>query len=281
MKPTKFFRTIISLTLLLSLLLSGCSTPELPQLPELPALPEIPDLSQLPGIPESLRDLPNVLSDLGLPDLSSITNLPGLEDLPLLQTPPGAISFSGPTEWPLQAGDRIPGTDIVLNSVSEAGAEFLIGGLRSVRTMGDSLDFDGDLANISGVTYNLRLRIYYIGGDSVRAAGVQRLLIRDIQPQQAAVTLSGMTIKLPFTVNASTGAPIIGTTLGYSGSQERGGQITGLPEGDYPFLKIGDSISWKGYLRSDIPVEYNLRMLYYDANSAQVGGIVTLALPNQ
>ena len=63
--------------------------------------------------------------------------------------------------------------------------------------------------------------------------------------------------------------------------QERGGQITGLPEGDYPFLKIGDSISWKGYLRSDIPIEYNLRMIYYDANRAQVGGIVTLALPSQ
>ena len=281
MKTTKFFRSLVGLLLLLSLLLGACSAPEMPKLPELPALPEMPDLSQLPGIPESLRDLPNLLTDLGLPDLSSVANLPGVESLPALQTPPGAISFSGPTEWPLNIGDRIPGTDIVLSSVSDAGAEFQIAGMRSVRVVGDSLDFDGDLASISGVTYNLRLRLYYIGSNSVRAAGVQRLLIRDIQPQKADVTLGGMTMKLPFTVNVSNGEAIAGTTLGYAGMQERGGQITGLPEGDYPFLKIGDSISWKGYLRSDIPIEYNLRMIYYDANRAQVGGIVTLALPSQ
>ena len=281
MKTTKFFRSLVGLLLLLSLLLGACSAPEMPKLPELPALPEMPDLSQLPGIPESLRDLPNLLTDLGLPDLSSVANLPGVESLPALQTPPGAISFSGPTEWPLNIGDRIPGTDIVLSSVSDAGAEFQIAGMRSVRVVGDSLDFDGDLASISGVTYNLRLRLYYIGSNSVRAAGVQRLLIRDIQPQKADVTLGGMTMKLPFTVNVSNGEAIAGTTLGYAGMQERGGQITGLPEGDYPFLKIGDSISWKGYLRPDIPIEYNLRMIYYDANRAQVGGIVTLALPSQ
>ena len=281
MKTTKFFRSLVGLLLLLSLLLGACSAPEMPTLPELPALPEMPDLSQLPGIPESLRDLPNLLTDLGLPDLSSVANLPGVESLPALQTPPGAISFSGPTEWPLNIGDRIPGTDIVLSSVSDAGAEFQIAGMRSVRVVGDSLDFDGDLAGISGVTYNLRLRLYYIGSNSVRAAGVQRLLIRDIQPQKADVTLGGMTMKLPFTVNVSNGEAIAGTTLGYAGMQERGGQITGLPEGDYPFLKIGDSISWKGYLRPDIPIEYNLRMIYYDANRAQVGGIVTLALPSQ
>lgn len=281
MKTTKFFRSLVGLLLLLSLLLGACSAPEMPKLPELPALPEMPDLSQLPGIPESLRDLPNLLTDLGLPDLSSVANLPGVESLPALQTPPGAISFSGPTEWPLNIGDRIPGTDIVLSSVSDAGAEFQIAGMRSVRVVGDSLDFDGDLAGISGVTYNLRLRLYYIGSNSVRAAGVQRLLIRDIQPQKADVTLGGMTMKLPFTVNVSNGEAIAGTTLGYAGMQERGGQITGLPEGDYPFLKIGDSISWKGYLRPDIPIEYNLRMIYYDANRAQVGGIVTLALPSQ
>ena len=281
MKTTKFFRSLVGLLLLLSLLLGACSAPEMPKLPELPALPEMPDLSQLPGIPESLRDLPNLLTDLGLPDLSSVANLPGVESLPALHTPPGAISFSGPTEWPLNIGDRIPGTDIVLSSVSDAGAEFQIAGMRSVRVVGDSLDFDGDLAGISGVTYNLRLRLYYIGSNSVRAAGVQRLLIRDIQPQKADVTLGGMTMKLPFTVNVSNGEAIAGTTLGYAGMQERGGQITGLPEGDYPFLKIGDSISWKGYLRSDIPIEYNLRMIYYDANRAQVGGIVTLALPSQ
>lgn len=280
MKPNHLFRMLFGLVLPLTLLLGACSTPEMPQMPELPQLPEMPDLSQLPGIPDSLRNLPDVINDLGLPDLSQIANLPALEDLPALQTPPGAISYNGPTEWPLNVGEGIPGTDIVLTGVTDAGAEFQIAGMRSLRQMGDSLDFDGDLPSIGGVTYNLRLRIYYIGNNSIRAAGVQRILIRDIQPQKADVALGGRTIKLPFTVNVSTGGTIAGTTLGYGGEEERGGRITGLPEGDYPFLKIGDSISWKGYVRADIPVDYQLRMLYYDANQAQVGGIVTIALPN-
>ena len=267
--------TLLLSLLLVALLLGACSTPELPQMPELPQLPN------LPGIPESLQDLPNVMKDLGLPDLSTINDLPSLDDLPGLQTPPGAISFSGPTEHSLNLGDRLPGTDIVLSAITEIGAEFQIAGMRSVRALGDSLDFDGEWPGISGVSYNARFRIYYIGSSSVRAAGVHRFVIRDIQPVQADVTLTGNTMKFPFTVNVSNGSQIPGMTFGYNGQDDRGGTISGLPAGDYPFRKIGDSISWKGTLRADIPIEYNLRMLYYDANNAQVGGIVTIVLPSQ
>jgi len=65
------------------------------------------------------------------------------------------------------------------------------------------------------------------------------------------------------------------------GSGDRGGQLSGLPENDYPYRKTGDSITWNGHIRSDITASYNLRMLVYGADRAQVGGIVTLALPNQ
>ncbi|MEZ4732142.1 MAG: hypothetical protein R3E79_33920 [Caldilineaceae bacterium] len=259
--------------LLITLLLSACSTPQLPELPELPQLPE------LPAIPESLRDLPDLLGQLGLPDLSDIPNLPQLEDLPGLQTPPGAIVYNGPTERRLNIGDRLPGTDIVLTNVSEAGAEFQIAGMHSVRAVGDSLDFDGAWPNGNGLDYNLRMRIYYIGSNYVRAAGVHRMVVHNVQPTRANVTLSGNTIKFPFTVSVNNGAAIAGTTLGYSGMNDRGGQITGLPEGDYPYFKIGDSMQWEGYIRADIPAEYNIRMLYYDASGARVGGVVTLAIP--
>ncbi|MCB0112417.1 MAG: hypothetical protein KDE53_41115 [Caldilineaceae bacterium] len=270
-----FKKLLLSLVLIASFVVSACSAPELPQMPELP------DMSELPGIPDSLRDLPNLAQDLGLPDLSSIGNLPGLEDLPSLQTPPGAISYSGPTEYSLSVGDRLPGTDIVLTAITDNGAEFQIAGMRSVRNLGDSLDYDGDWSGIGGVSYNARFRLYYIGSSSVRAAGVHRFVIRDIQPVEADVTVNGNTLRMPFTVNVSTGEQIAGTTLSYGGQEERGGIINGLPAGDYPFRKIGDSISWKGYVRGDIPVQYNIRMLYYDDSRAQVGGIVTVALPGQ
>lgn len=268
---------VFSLVLLLTtLFLSACSTPQLPEIPQLPDLPQLP---ALPGIPESLRDLPDLLGQLGLPDLSTIPDLPQLEDLPGMQTPAGAIVFNGPTERRLNIGEQLPGTDIVLTNVTAAGPEFQIAGMRSVRAMGDSLDFDGAWPSANGVDYNLRMRIYYIGDTYVRAAGVHRFVVYNVQPTRADVTLSGNTMKFPFTVSVNNGGAIAGTTLGYAGMEDRGGQVTGLPEGEYPFRKIGDSIQWKGYVRADIPAEFNIRMLYYDANGARVGGVVTLVIP--
>jgi len=267
--------------LLIVLLLSACSTPDLPAMPQIPELPSIPDLSQLPGIPESLRDLPDLLGQLGLPDLSAIPNLPQIEDLPGMQTPPGAIVYNGPTERSIAIDDRLPGTDIVLISVSPTGAEFQIAGMRSVRAIGDSLDFDGAWPGANGVDYNLRMRIYYISDSYVRVAGVHRFVVHNVQPVEGNVTLSNNTMKFPFTVSVNTGGTIAGTTLGYAGQDDRGGQITGIPTGDYPYRKVGDSIVWKGQIRADIPAEYNIRMLYYDANGARVGGIVTLVIPSQ
>lgn len=267
-------RTLLLLVLLLMpLSLNACSTPELPTMPDLSQLP------QLPGIPESLRDIPDLLGQLGLPDLSSIPNLPQIEDLPGLTTPPGAIIFNGPTERRLNIGDRLPGTDITLTNVTANGAEFQITGMHSTRAIGDSLDFDGAWPTANGVDYNLRMRIYYIGDGYVRAAGVHRFVVHNAQPQQANVTLSSNTMKFPFTVGVDKGGTIAGTTLGYVGMEDRGGQISGLPEGDYPFYKMGDSLQWKGYVRADIPAEFNIRMLYYDANGARVGGVVTVAIP--
>ncbi len=278
MKLKNSMTTLCSLLLTLMLFASACSRPELPEIPQLPELPALPDL---PGVPTELEELPNLMRDLGLPDISSISNLPGLDDLPMLQTPPGAVAFSGPTEQTLSIGDRLPGTDIVLTAINNGNAEFQIAGFRSERTSGDSLDFDGAWPGIGGVDYNARFRLYYIGNSSIRAAGVHRIVIQDAQATKADVTPSGNTMKFPFTVNVGTGETIAGTTLGYAGETDRGGQISGLPEGDYPFHKIGDSISWQGYVRGDIPATFNMRMLYYDANQAQVGGIVTVALPGQ
>lgn len=269
-------RILFTILLTVALFVGACSAPELPPMPDMPNMPELPEL---PAIPEGLRDLPDVINDLGLPDLSSISNLPGLDDLPGLQTPPGAIVYNGPTEYTLQIGDSLPGTDIVLSAITEDQAEFQIAGMRSMRALGDSLDFDGSWPGIGGVDYNARFRIYYIGSNSVRAAGVHRIVINDIQPVNSDVSLGTNTMKFPFTVNVASNEQIAGTTLSYVGQEDRGGNISGLPDGDYPFHKIGDSISWKGFVRGDIPVMYNMRMLYYDDSRAQIGGIVTIALP--
>lgn len=265
--------------LLLLALLAGCSKEDLPSLPQLPD--KVPDLSNLPGVPEALRKLPGLVEQLGLPDLSKIANLPKLEDLPILQAPPGGIAYNGPTERQIKVGERVPGTDIVLTAIQDSKAEFQIAGLHSERNLGDSLDFDGGWPGLSGTTYTLRLRIYYISNGYVRAAGVHRLVINNIQPTQTSNAPSGFTLKFPFTASATTGGAISGTTYGYAGSDDRGGKLTGLPQSEYPYRKTGDSIEWTGQIRPDISVAYSLRMLLYSNDRAELGGVVTVALPNQ
>ncbi len=275
--PSPRTLTRLWIPLLLSLLLGGCFLPKLPQ--ETPALPDLPELPNLPDIPP-ISELPDLLDELGLPDLSGIANLPGLEDLPSLDAPAGAIAFAGPTERRLDVGQAIPGTDIRLVGVSEAGAEFQIAGLRSLRTVGDSLDYDGPWSGAQDVGYNLRLRIYRLGTDHVRVAGVHRVEIRGIQPTPGPVSLDGGNqLLLPYTGQAGRGETLRGLTYGYQGMGDRGAELFGLPEGEYPFRKTGDSIVWTGLLRPDIPVRYSLRVAHYSDSTLRVVGTVKLRLP--
>lgn len=254
---------------------------EAPTLPDLPQIPDISQLPSLPGLPSELEQLPGLLNELGLPDLSQISGLPGLSDLPLIQTPPGGMVFNGPIERGLRVGDRVPGTGIQLVGVSEAGAEFTIDGMRSVRAVGDSLDYDGPWPGLPGATYNLRMRIYRASDQSVRAAGVHQLTVQGVQPVQTNARVNDATLRFPFTTGANLGGTFAGITYSYLGTDDRGAQIGGLPEGDYPYHKVGDSLSWAGNLRSDVQAEYNLRILMYNETGARVGGTVKLALPAQ
>jgi len=247
-------------------LLTGCLGQDLPI--------QIPTTLPVPN----LETLPDYLKDLQLPDLSQIPNLPNLNDLPGLQAPENGVVFAGPTERRVEVGQTIPGTDIQLLSVGSDGAQFTIAGLRSTRRAGDSLDFDGAWPNIPGVSYNARLRIYTMGDNSVRVAGVHRLVVENVAPTPGTTDLD-KSAQFPFTSTVAKGDIIPGTTFRYAGTNERGAQIGGLPEGDYPYFKIGDSMVWQGTLRNDIPARFMVRVIFYSENTLQVGGVVTLALP--
>ncbi|MEZ4711024.1 MAG: hypothetical protein R3A44_27750 [Caldilineaceae bacterium] len=276
-RPTPRLLLILGMLMLLfSTLLAACRD-NLPAMPDLPDLPV--DLPNIPGIPTSLNDLPGLIGELGLPDLSQITNLPGLDALPTLQDEPGVLTLQGPTERRVGVGERIPGTDVQLVAVNGSEAEFRIAGMRSVRVAGDSLDFDGDWPGVGGVTYHARLRLYHVGSDNIRAAGVHQLIVRNIQPVESAVQPGNFTLKFPVVASAGRGAQFKGLTLGYVGEDERGAQISGLPQNDYPYRKTGDSIVWNGQLRPDIPVQYSFRVLLYGADSLRIGGVVTISLP--
>lgn len=261
-------------TLIVALLLSGCGLP-VPLPTQLPV--------EIPGVPNDWGQLAGLMSELGIPDLSTLANVPGLEALGGLQTPPGAIAFQGPVEMALTAGQTIPGTDIrfVQAEAGASAAQFEIAGLRAPRQLGDSLDFDGAWPGMGGVTLHLRLRVYQISNGSVRAAGVQRLVIENIAPvgENVNVEAGGTLFRFPHTVTTATGQNFPGMTLGYAGQDERGATLRGLPEGEYPYRKMGDSVEWAGRLTPNIPVVYHLRLLYYQEANATVGGVVIVSLP--
>ena len=261
---------------LVVLVLTACNFLDEAKLPE---VPDIPDLSDIPGIPDSLNGIPGMLEELGLPDLSNIANLPDVSSLPIFQNEPGTVNLRGPTDKKVEIGERIPGTDIELSAINDGVAEFLVNGLRLERTRGDSLDFDGSWPGTADVTYSLRLRIYNVSSSNVRAAGVQQLVVAGIQPLPAPSQKARIELKFPHAAAADVGELIEGTTFGYVGQNERGAEISGLPEGDYPYRKTGDSITWSGLLRPDIPVEYSLRVLLAREESINVGGTVAVYLP--
>ncbi len=283
--PSKFLVGLIIL-----LLIAGCDgsldsladdgrADNRPAMPDLSQLRDLGELPQLPGIPEDLSQIPDLLTELELPDLSQVSDLPQLEDLPLRLAPPGGIVFNGPTERSLRPGDRLPGTDIKLTGIGDERAEFEIDGMRSERVIGDSLDYDGPWQGAEGIDYNVRMRIYRVGTNSIRAAGVHQLTISDIDPERTDERVTDRTVRLPFITSAEAGQIFSGLTYGYGGTDDRGARVTGLPEGEYPFRKVGDSLTWRGLLRSDIPAEYSLRMLPYIEGRGQVGGTVKLTLP--
>ena len=277
MRTTSSMLSRLIFTVLIGFMLTGCGVVDLPEVPNLPDLPNIP------GLPESLdeltKQLPGILDELELPDLSGIANLPDLSDLPGFTTEPGAISFQGPTEKNIKLGERIPGTDIQLVSIDDQGANFQIAGYNARRNAGDSLDFDGNWPGIEGVTYTVRLRVYRVGSENVRAAGVHQMVVRNIQPVMGTAPQGDGYVRLPFSVAANAGTQFKGLTLSYVATGDRGGELGGLSGNEYPFRKMGDSVSWEGTLRSDIPVRYSTRVLYYGADSMRLGGTVSLYLP--
>ena len=284
MKNSILIRCILALVVLS--LLTACGGEKLPEMPAVPdTIKELPGAQAiLDELPAALEDLPNALEELGLPDLSQIAGIPQLDDLPAMQAPPGGIIFNGPTEFRLVPGETIPGTDIRLTAVTDEGAEFSISGQRSLRVIGDSLDFDGNWPGLDGSFYNLRSRIYRVGNDSIRAGGVHQLTIDRIAPQEGtlvpAESTGAHTSRFLYSSAAGLGEQFSGMTLGYAGADDRGAKLSGLPPDTYAYRKVGDSIAWQGTLRQDIAVAYAARMLLYGENSARIGGIVKVSLPN-
>lgn len=260
-------RAFCAVALLGALQTAGCASGEFPA---------------LPGIPDELRAVPNALQGLELPELSGVA-LPGTEQLSDLQPPDGALLLVGPTAPTVAAGTRLPGTDVIYLGMEGEDAVFEIAGMHSQRRMGDAVDFSGAWPGLPGSIYQVRTRIYGYTADAVWLAGVQQLLVPAVLPARGAPAPGTVTLRFPFVdgVQADGVDTIAGTTFGYMGKYERGAQLSGVPDGEYPYRAVGDSIVWEGTLRPDVGAAYDLRTLAYGRDSLRVGGTVAVTLPMQ
>jgi len=189
--------------------------------------------------------------------------------------PVGNLSYSGPSKVALHAGDRIPGTDIVMLEASKDGAKFKIGGQIASKLSGDSVDWRGNVAD--GVSMDLHYRVAWLGANSARLIGTVTLDISGVDPKQAGWDGNAkLKFTLPVTYFVKKGGYIPGTTLSYKGRAEKGAEIGGV-EG-YPYRKIADSIVWTGKLRDNVYLKLVSRVGLYDNSRLQVVGLATIGI---
>jgi hypothetical protein len=186
---------------------------------------------------------------------------------------PGALSFQGPQAYTLEPGEYLPGTDVRYMGKSDDGAEFTIAGQRAVKQKADSLNWSGSPAE--GVRLELRLRVVWYTESALYAAGTARLVVRDVSAQAGQIPGSGaLSYQMPVAYTLPLNEAVAGTGLRYEGKSAEGARFAGV-EG-YPYRQTGDSVRWEGYLRPNVAVRQDLRLLQYDEQSARVGGIAHL-----
>ena len=183
--------------------------------------------------------------------------------------------YSGPTEIALASGERLMPTDIVFQGAEDGRGRFLIGEYRATRQIGDSLDWDGE--PLPGVSLRLRLRVLWLREDQARLAGTVRVEVRGVEARAGRPADEAPVVyRLPVAYRVPKGAFIPGTTWEYRGPTERGAELGGIEE--YPYRKIADSILWEGWLRPQVGLTLNLRVVYFDEQALQVAGLATILL---
>jgi hypothetical protein len=189
--------------------------------------------------------------------------------------PPGQLEYAGPTDLTIPRGELLPGTNIQYVGPASDGARVLIGGQEAIKKVGDSLDWQGTIApNASVVLYQ---RVLHMNDERLLTGGTVTLKVDGATPAAGPYPDKPLqSFRVPVVYNVRRGAMIPGTTIGYAGAEDEGAELSGVS--GYPYRKFGDSISWRGQLRSNVFLDITLRVVAYEENSLQVTGLATVAL---
>ncbi|MEM7112898.1 MAG: hypothetical protein AAF614_10735 [Chloroflexota bacterium] len=197
-------------------------------------------------------------------------------------TPPGdTISFTIPAyNVGIPAGSSVPGTRLEYIGRNGDGFDVRIDGLPAVKYTGDSFIWNGILAPGVFGDYNLRLATVIFS--EMQVAGPVKLTILNPTPVERTDN-NELQAKLHFSPALTTyyvpvGHAVPGTSVIYDGlrapaqgeQDSRLGAFTGLS--GYPYLAAGDLLSWQGFLRDNVVVDYKLRVISVSAEGVRFGG---------
>ncbi len=181
----------------------------------------------------------------------------------------------------LAPGERVAGAQMqYLGKSPDGGYRVIIDGQELVKQTGDSLIWSGVIGPGALATLNLRVTTSVLGELPVAGSVKLHILYPEVLELAAIPTLPDAryfnNIVINYTVPA--GQPIPGTTLVYEGvTQQAGIDLAQMNNGSrQTWHAVGDSLVWAGKLRDNVYARYNLRIISFNENSLQVGGLAEI-----
>ncbi len=189
----------------------------------------------------------------------------------------------------LDPGDIVPGTRLQYVGRTGDTYQVSIDGLSATKRAGDSFIWNGVVAPGVYASYSLRLIMAVFG--PLRVAGPVTITVFNPQPVEAALP-ANLDSRLAFNnavINylVPVGRSVPGTTLVYAGLSTQGegdqvnrlAQLTGLS--GYPYLALGDSLTWSGWVRDNTYLRYSLRVAGLNEEGLRLAGTAQLWLTTQ
>ena len=121
------------------------------------------------------------------------------------------------------------------------------------------------------------LRIVLANETKLQTVGTVRITVRGVSPAPGAFPSSAAyTYKVATGYTVRKGDRVPGTTLLFAGKTDEGAQFEGT--GDYPYRRVGDSVSWQGRLTDRVFLDTTLRVVAYTEEMVTLAGLASIAV---